>query len=214
MRNCQAIRILAWLFIARNLIKSYEKARFLEKSPGFWKAFAFLLTVTYTKVVRKRTAQVSGHKERFMRKKIFVTVLAMSLIVAAGSSTVFAQTTTEASLKTAEQLKEAIEEKMEDGVFSKTDQEMVLRSATDSAVSGLLVEKMDAAVELLETEVQDEMYALPDGSAYASHSYDLGDHCKLVVELQDRAENECFAVGASGALSPMANSGSTSEWKA
>ena len=93
MRNCQAIRILAWLFIARNLIKSYEKARFLEKSPVFWKAFAFLLTVTYTKIVRKRTAQVSGHKERFMRKKIFVTVLALSLVVAAGSSTVFAQTT-------------------------------------------------------------------------------------------------------------------------
>ncbi len=78
---------------------------------------------------------------------------------------------------------------------------------TEQAVANLIVEKLDAAVEMLNSaDVNQSMRQLSDGSQYGIQTYDLGDGCQMTVELRDQADGV-----QAGAAMPLAVTG---EWKA
>lgn len=146
-----------------------------------------------------------------MKNKLIITILTLSLTVTATTLTSFAETAggDSKSIQTAEQLKAELAACMEDGQITKAEQKALQAQTTEEATAGLISEKLDAAVELLNGDETAEMKSLPSGITYTMEEYDLGDGCTLRVELKDCAES----IGGNMVVTPLATSGSTEMWK-
>lgn len=144
-----------------------------------------------------------------MKKQIVSILLGITVITSMSVSGVFADTTDNGkNIENAEQLKAAIACAMEDGSFSEKEESQIIGRATDEAVSDLMQEKLDAAVETLnEVDTDQKMQHLADESEYANLTYDLGDGCLMTVELTDRAE------GVGACVTAPLTATSTGEWK-
>ncbi len=147
-----------------------------------------------------------------MNKKLLTVVLAVCILSSMGSSSVFAEVNNSDSseIETVEELKAVVCENFKDGVFTKKEKQKVLERTTEEVVNDLVLEKLDAAIALLnDSETMTEMHSLPDGE-YARYTYDLGDNCEIIVELQDREES---TLSTDAKASPMATSGNSEVWK-
>ena len=146
-----------------------------------------------------------------MKNKLIITILTLSLTVTATTLTSFAETAggDSKSIQTAEQLKAELAACMEDGQITKAEQKALQAQTTEEAAAGLISEKLDVAVELLNGDETAEMKSLPSGITYTMEEYDLGDGCTLRVELKDCAES----IGGNMVVTPLATSGSTEMWK-
>ncbi len=144
-----------------------------------------------------------------MKKQIVSILLGITVITSMSVSGVFADTTDNGkNIENAEQLKAAIACAMEDGALSEQEESQIMDRATDEAVSDLMQEKLDAAVETLnEIDTDQKMQRLADGSEYANWTYDLGDGCLMTVELTDREE------GVGACVTAPLTATSTGEWK-
>jgi len=148
-----------------------------------------------------------------MKKKLLTVVLVAAILSSMGSSSVFAEVNNSDSsaIETVEELKAAISENFKDGVFTKKEKQKVLERTAEEAVNCLVLEKLDTAIALLnDTDTMTEMHLFTDGSEYARYTYDLGDNCEMIVELQDREESALFT---DTKANPMATSGSNEVWK-
>ena len=73
-----------------------------------------------------------------------------------------------------------------------------------------MAEKLEQAADVLNDEAAEiAMCPMKDGSLYAVREYDLGDDCKLVVELKDQSES----AAVTPSIVPLATSGSNEMWK-
>lgn len=146
-----------------------------------------------------------------MKNKLIITILTLSLTVTATTLTSFAETAggDSKSIQTAEQLKAELAACMEDGQITKAEQKALQAQTTEEAAAGLISEKMDAAVALLNDGDAVELQSLPTGTAHAMEEYDLGDGCILRVELKDCAES----IGGNMVVTPLVTSGSAEMWK-
>lgn len=140
-----------------------------------------------------------------MKKKLFSMILTLSLVMGMTSAGVFADTQTN-QIQNLQQLKDALSENL-----TIAEQTQIIENADDAVLDQFLMEKMDAATELLTgQEIDADMLTLPDGRSYGMQKYDLGDGCTLTVELSDVAEGTS-EIGV-GAL-PMASTTQPDQWK-
>ena len=140
-----------------------------------------------------------------MKKKLFSMILTLSLVMGMTSAGVFADTQTE-KIQNLEQLKNALSENL-----TMAEQTQIIENADDAVLDQFMMEKLDAATELLnDQENAAGMLTLPDGRCYGMQKYDLGDGCTLTVEFNDAAEG-IPEIGF-GAL-PMASTTQPDQWK-
>lgn len=143
-----------------------------------------------------------------MNKKIVVMIFVMILMMMI-PGIVFADSTGESSIKSAAQLKEAVNKGFEDGSLSESEKQQIIIHSSEGAIETLLLQKIDLAVDVLNRrELMSEREDMGNGIRATSYSYDLGDHCELVVELHDQEEGKkTLSVGK------RATSGSNTLWK-
>ncbi len=146
-----------------------------------------------------------------MKRRLLTILLALSMSITTTLAVTFAgDEDGKAEIKTADQLKAAMAFDMEDGDLTIAEKKALLNNTTEAAVAELIEEKLDAAADLLNgAEIEADMKNEPDGTTYAAYQYDLGDGCRLIVELQDQAE-----ISAGNMASTLAaTSGSNEQWK-
>ena len=140
-----------------------------------------------------------------MKRKLIYVLLILSLTISLSTVGLFAETKLE-KIQSVPQLKAALRQDL-----TKTEQRTVLEETAGDVVTAFMAEKMNQAVELLNSqETELVMKQLSDGAAYAITSYDLGDRCILTVELRDSAEGQLVKIPQ---ILPMATSGSSDQWK-
>ncbi len=141
-------------------------------------------------------------------KKQILSILLGLILIASMTTAAFANTAyNQKSIEDAKQLKSALARAMEDGKLSEAEEAEVKAQATEDAVADLIVEKLDAAVEVLNrADVNQSMKQLTDGRQYGIQTYDLGDGCQMTVELSDQPEGL-----QTSTVMPLAVTG---EWKA
>ena len=104
-----------------------------------------------------------------MKKKLFSTILTLSLITGLASASVFAESRSN-DIRSVGQLKAELS-----GNLTKTEQVQIVERADEAVVDEFLMEKLAEAVTVLnDQEAYANMKALPDGSAYDVQTYDLG----------------------------------------
>ena len=139
-----------------------------------------------------------------MKKKLFGTILTLSLILGLASASVFAESQS-SDIRSVGQLKAELS-----GNLTKAEQAQVVERTDDAVVDEFLLEKLDEAVTVLnDQEAYADMKALPDGSAYDVQTYDLGDGCILTVELRDAEEGAIVNIPG---VSPMTTT-QPDQWK-
>lgn len=141
-----------------------------------------------------------------MKKKFLATILTLSLMGTMTTAMAFADESAD-PIQTGDQLKAAFAEHLKDGSLTEQERQMVLDNAAEGAVEELMMEKLNAAAELLNDPAAEEIKSLPAGEDYAEYEVDLNDGCSLTVELADRSEASEYGIRT------MANSGSSSPWK-
>ena len=105
------------------------------------------------------------------------------------------------------ELKKQISENMKDGCLSVNEKEY-LKANTDERTAALFItEKFDEAVGIL-NDKEEVTEIKTTGTMSLKEIYDLGDGCKLIVELSDMSDNN------NSLISPLATSGSSEMWKA
>ena len=140
-----------------------------------------------------------------MKRKLFNVLLILSLMMSLTVTGIFAESKP-AKIQSISQLKAALNQNL-----TESEEKAVIEETESGVMDAFMTEKMDEAVELLNSQERDlVMKQLPDGAAYAARSYDLGDGCTLTVELSDREEGQALKVPQ---ISPMATSGSSDQWK-
>ena len=140
-----------------------------------------------------------------MKRKLFSVLLTLSLVLSLMVAGVCAETQ-QVKIQNVTQLKAALNQNL-----TKAEQKEVIEKTAEDVVNAFMAEKMDEAVDLLNSQGTDlAMKQLSDGSAYAVESYNLGDGCMLTVELSDSKEGQVVRVPQ---ISPMATSGSSDQWK-
>ncbi len=146
-----------------------------------------------------------------MKNRLIISILTLSLIMTTITLPSFAETAggDSKSIQTADQLKAEMAVYMKDGRITESERKVLLENTTKEAVADLISEKLDAAVERLNSDETVTLRSLADGTAYAIEEYDLGDGCVLSVELEDCAEG----VEKEISIMPMATSGSSEMWK-
>lgn len=146
-----------------------------------------------------------------IKRKLLTVLLTLAMSMSAATVATFAESTDNGvEIKTADQLKAAMVSDMENGDLTEAEKKELLNNTTEAAVAELIEEKLDVAAELLNgTEIEADLKSQPDGTAYAAYQYDLGDGCRLVVELEDQAE--LVAGNMTGVLA--ATSGNNEQWK-
>ncbi len=83
-------------------------------------------------------------------------------------------------------------------------------TAPNDSKDEFMAEKLEQAADVLNDEAAEiAMCPMKDGSLYAVREYDLGDDCKLVVELKDQSES----AAVTPSIVPLATSGSNEMWK-
>jgi len=137
-----------------------------------------------------------------MKKKMISGALVLTMALSMVSAVSFAETSEE-TLRTVDDLKEALQEVSSDGEITQYERAQLLDNASDEAIEGLMLEKLDCAVEVLGEE------GLNLYTQEASYLFDLGDGCQMRVELSDRAEPDSFQTE----IMPLATSGSSTMWK-
>lgn len=140
-----------------------------------------------------------------MKKQLLSVILTLSLVMGLTSAGAFA-VSEQNDIRNVEQLKLALSEDL-----TKAEQAQIIERTDETIVDELLMEKLDEAAALLNSEGNyADMKILPDGSGYDIKTYDLGDGCVLTVELRDEAEgpSEYAAVA-----SPMAATTQPDQWK-
>ena len=139
-----------------------------------------------------------------MKRKLFNVLLILSLMMSLTVTGIFAESKP-AKIQSISQLKAALNQNL-----TESEEKAVIEETESGVMDAFMTEKMDEAVELLNSQERDlVMKQLPDGAAYAARSYDLGDGCTLTVELSDREEGQALKVPQ---ISPMATSGSSDQW--
>ena len=139
-----------------------------------------------------------------MKKKLFSTILTLSLITGLASASVFAESRSN-DIRSVGQLKAELS-----GNLTKTEQVQIVERADEAVVDEFLMEKLAEAVTVLnDQEAYADMKALPDGSAYDVQTYDLGDGCILTVELRDAEEGAIVNIPG---VSPMTTT-QPDQWK-
>lgn len=141
-----------------------------------------------------------------MKKKFLATILTLSLMGTMTTAMAFADESAD-PIQTGDQLKAAFAEHLKDGSLTEQERQMILDNAAEGAVEELMMEKLNAAAELLNDPAAEEIKSLPAGEDYAEYEVDLNDGCSLTVELADRSESSEYGIRT------MANSGSSSPWK-
>lgn len=140
-----------------------------------------------------------------MNRKLFNILLILSLTMSLTATGIFAESKP-AKIQSVSQLKAALNQNL-----TESEEKAVIEETESGVMDAFMTEKMDEAVELLNSQERDlVMKPLPDGAAYAVRSYDLGDGCTLTVELSDREEGQALKVPQ---ISPMATSDSSDQWK-
>lgn len=140
-----------------------------------------------------------------MNRKSFNILLILSLTMSLTATGIFAESKP-AKIQSVSQLKAALNQNL-----TESEEKAVIEETESGVMDAFMTEKMNEAVELLNSQERDlVMKQLPDGAAYAVRNYDLGDGCTLTVELSDREEGQALKVPQ---ISPMATSGSSDQWK-
>ncbi|MEY8368915.1 hypothetical protein AALA24_09100 [Anaerovoracaceae bacterium 42-11] len=140
-----------------------------------------------------------------MKRKLFNVLLILSLTMSLTATGIFAESKP-AKIQSVSQLKAALNQNL-----TESEERAVIEETESGVMDAFMTEKMDEAVELLNSQESDlVMKQLPDGMAYAARNYDLGDGCTLTVELSDREEGQALKVPQ---ISTMATSGSSDQWK-
>lgn len=107
-----------------------------------------------------------------------------------------------------DELKCEMERLRADGNLSSEEKSYLMENTEEEVVAEFVGEKMDAAVDLInDTAGSNVLMTLPGGHEYKCETYDLGDGCHLIVELEDRAEGE------NDNINTRATSGSNTLWK-
>lgn len=142
-----------------------------------------------------------------MKKGMFL--LALVVMIASMPSMTFALVDVqESEICCVEDFKTELNRLNADGRLSSAEKSYLIQNTAEDVVDDFVGEKLDDAVNLLnETSDNDGVLSLEDGQEYKYESYDLGDGCELIVELEDRAED--FA----GNLNARDTSGSNTLWK-
>ena len=137
-------------------------------------------------------------------KKLLVMAMAFMLVLSLNSTFVFA---TDSKIDSVAELKKQISENMKDGCLSVNEKEY-LKANTDERTAALFItEKFDEAVGIL-NDKEEVTEIKTTGTMSLKEIYDLGDGCKLIVELSDMSDNN------NSLISPLATSGSSEMWKA
>jgi len=145
-------------------------------------------------------------------KRITVLFSCVMAVMVAASSLSFAVTDSSnpERIDTAAELKQELTAALEDGVVSTNEQKTLEENTSAEAVEAFLYEKMDMAIAVLNDQTsENDLMSLEDGEAYKKEVLDLGDGCRLTVELSDEAvEDEKMARATSGSNTLWKNYGS------
>ncbi len=146
-----------------------------------------------------------------MKKRIIISTLALSLVMTLAPAGSFAEAdqSAEKPIQTVEQLKEEMAACMEDGQMTVAEEKALKATADENVIADLVQEKLDRAVEMMNSSDAAVLQSLPEDASYAMQEYDLGDGCLLRIELTDFAEGRNHG----SAIAPLATSGSSEMWK-
>lgn len=144
-----------------------------------------------------------------MKKGMFL--LALVVMIASMPAMTFASVdvnSQETEICCVEEFRTELNRLNADGRLTSAEKNYLIQNTEEDVVSGFVGEKLDDAVDLLnDASENDGLMALEDGQEYKCETYDLGDGCQLIVELEDRAED------TAGNINTRATSGSNTLWK-
>lgn len=144
-----------------------------------------------------------------MKKGMFL--LALIVMIASMPAMTFASAdvnTQEPEICSVEEFKTELNRFNADGRLSTAEKNYLMQNTEEEVVCDFVGEKLDDAVDFLnDASKNDHLMALEDGQEYKCETYDLGDGCQLIVELEDRAED------VTGNMNVRATSGSNTLWK-
>lgn len=146
----------------------------------------------------------------YTMKKMAVALMGALMITSSIPGTVYANETyadTSSSIDTLKVFKAEVAIANADGELSASEKVYLEENSEDAVIEEFITEKMDLAVDILnDSENEGAVYHLEEGQAYKKEVYDLGDSCQLIVELEDRSEDDEELVS-------RATSGSNTLWK-
>lgn len=140
-----------------------------------------------------------------MKRKLFHVLLILYLTMSLTATGIFGESKP-IKIQSVSQLKAALNQNL-----TESGERAVVEKTESDVMDAFMAEKMDEAVDLLNSQERDfVMKQFANGAAYAVRTYDLGDGCTLTVELSDREEGQVLNMPQ---ISPMAASGSSDQWK-
>ncbi|SCJ51222.1 Uncharacterised protein [uncultured Eubacterium sp.] len=141
-----------------------------------------------------------------MKRKLLTMIISIAMVMSFTSALTFADSET-MHIETVAQLKDALEDDL-----SMSEKAALVENAKDEVVSEFMEEKLDKAVEIINGQNFDaSMQTMPDGSAYGTQSFDLGDGCVMTVELSDCEQDQKNGIAQ---VTTRATSDSNEQWKA
>lgn len=141
-----------------------------------------------------------------MKRKLLTMIISMTMIMGLTSALTFAESET-MHIETVAQLKEALGDDL-----SAAEKTALVKDTKNEVVAEFMEEKMDKAAKLINGQNFDtNMQTMPDGSAYGTQTFDLGDGCVMTVELRDCEQDQMNGMTQ---VITRATSDSNEQWKA
>ena len=140
-----------------------------------------------------------------MKRKLLTIMTSILMIMSLGLTCTFAESQP-THIETVAQLKEALRNDL-----STAQKTALLETAKEEVVAEFMEEKLDKAAEIINGQnFEADMQMMPDGSAYGTQEFYLGDDCVMTVELSDCAQNQAKN---NFALESRASSDSNELWR-
>lgn len=112
-----------------------------------------------------------------MKRKLLTMIISIAMVMSFTSAFTFAESET-MHIETVAQLKKALGDNL-----SMSEKAALVENAKDEVVAEFMEEKMDKAAKLINGQnFSANMQTMPDGSAYGTQTFDLGDGCVMTVE--------------------------------
>ncbi|WP_419025358.1 hypothetical protein [Emergencia sp.] len=141
-----------------------------------------------------------------MKRKLLTMIISIAMVMSFTSAFTFAESET-MHIETVAQLKKALGDNL-----SMSEKAALVENAKDEVVAEFMEEKMDKAAKLINGQnFSANMQTMPDGSAYGTQTFDLGDGCVMTVELSDCEQDQTNGMTQ---VMTRATAASNEQWKA